>query len=130
MASFNYTGVDEAIRELKRMGADISKKASAAAVAGGKAAVAEMEKRVPVRTGGLQGHITVSQPNHTTADGYYVDVGPTGTKKNGRKRERYETVGYVLEYGRSNMEARPWLRPAMEEGEEAIASAMADVLLE
>ena len=130
MASFNYTGVDEAIRELKRMGADISKKASAAAVAGGKAAIAEMQKRAPVRTGGLKGHISMKGPFHTTADGYYVDVFPTGKKKNGKKTERYETVGYVLEYGRSNMEARPWMRPAMEEGEDAIAGAMADVLME
>ena len=130
MASFNYTGVDEAIRELKRMGADISKKAPAAAVAGGKAAIAEMQKRAPVRTGGLKGHIGMKGPFHTTADGYYVDVFPTGKKKNGKKTERYETVGYVLEYGRSNMEARPWMRPAMEEGEDAIASAMADVLME
>lgn len=130
MASFNCTGLDEAIRELKRMGDDVSKKGPAAAVAGGKAAIAEMEKRVPVRTGGLKGHIGMKGPFHTTADGYYVDVMPTGKKKNGKKTERYETVGYVLEYGRSNMEARPWMRPAIEEGEDAIASAMADVLLE
>ena len=124
MASFNFTGLDDIIREFEGEAARISEKGPAAGMAGGKAAVAEMEKRVPVRTGGLKGHIAIKGPFHTVADGYYVDVFPDGTKKNGRKRERYATVGYVLENGRSNMEARPWMRPAMEEGAETIADAM------
>lgn len=128
MASFNFQGLDEAINALGEMAADIDAKGPAAAMAGGRAAVAEMEKRVPVRTGGLKGHIAIKGPFHTVADGYYVDVYPTGTKKNGKKRERYETVGYVLEYGRSNMEARPWMRPAVEEGADAISDAMAAAL--
>ena len=130
MASFNFTGLDDIIREFEGEAARISEKGPAAAMAGGKAAVAEMEKRVPVRTGGLKGHIAIKGPFHTVADGYYVDVFPDGTKKNGRKRERYATVGYVLENGRSNMEARPWMRPAMEEGAETNADAMLAALTE
>ena len=130
MASFNFTGLDDIISTLGSMASDIDEKGPTAAMAGGRAAVAEMEKRVPVRTGGLKGHISIKGPFHTVADGYYVDVYPTGTMKNGKKRERYETVGYVLEYGRSNMAARPWMRPAMEEGADAISEAMAAALTE
>ena len=126
MASFNFQGADELLKEFERMGADLSERGPAMAMAGGRAAVAEMEKRVPVRTGGLKGHIAIKGPFHTTMDGYYVDVFPDGTKKNGRKRERYAAIGYILEYGRSNMAARPWMRPAVEEGADASNEAMAN----
>ena len=129
MASIDFQGADELLQEIERLGEDLSQKGPAMAMAGGKAARAEMEKRAPVRTGGLKGHIAVKGPYHTTAAGYYVDVGLDGTKKNGRKRERYATVGYVLEYGRSNMAARPWMRPAIEEGADAINDAMAEALM-
>lgn len=128
MATFNTMGVDELLRELEEHGRDVSEKLPEAALAGARAAVAEMQKRVPVRTGGLKAHIKIGEVHRTVAEGTYVEVYPSGTKKSGRKRERYETVGYVLEYGRSNMPARPWMRPAVEEGADAIAEAMADVL--
>ena len=130
MASFNVSGIDDILREFEQDAGRIAANGPAAAMAGGRAAVAEMEKRVPARTGGLKGHISIDGPHHTVADGHYVDVYPKGTKKNGRKTERYETVGYVLEYGRSNMAARPWMRPSVEEGSQAIVDAMAEALTE
>lgn len=128
MAQFEFSGIDELIRGFEEHGRDMSERLPEAALAGAKAAVSEMEKRVPVRTGGLKGHIKTGDVQRSVADGCYAEVFPSGTKKNGRKRERYETVGYVLEYGRSNMPARPWMRPAVEEGADAIGEAMAEVL--
>lgn len=128
MGSFSFSGIDDALDELRKMGEDVDRLGPAAALAGAQAAVAEMEKTVPVRTGGLKGHIAIDGPHHTLADGHFCDVYPTGTKKNGRKRERYETVGFVLEYGRSNMPANPWMRTAVEQNADAIADAMAEAL--
>ena len=123
MAIFNVTGLDEAIKQLDLAADALKERAPEAAVAGGK--VAAFQRSAPVRTGQLAASMTVDGPHHTVADGYYCDVYPSGKRADG---ERNATVGYVLEYGRSNMPAQPWMRPAMEESADEISSAIAEVL--
>ena len=127
MATFNVTGIDEAIQQLNLQAETIQRLGPAAAMAGGAAAAEALAATAPVRSGQLAGSMKVAGPYHTVADGYYCDVYPNGTRVDG---ERNATVGYVLEYGRSNMPARPWMRPALDSSAEAITAAMAEVLSE
>lgn len=129
MANFSIQGVDELIEAMSLEARRVERNGSAAVEAGAQVALEAMKQTVPVRTGGLKDHIKIDGPHHSAIDGYHCDVYPTGTKKNGKKRERYETVGYVLEYGRSNMAARPWMRPAVENNSDAIGAAIADTLM-
>ena len=126
MASFNVQGIDEMLEALQLEAERVERNGPAAAMAGGKAAIDAMEKNVPVRTGGLKGHIKQKGPFYDSVDGHHCDVYPTGKDKHG---ERYETIGFVQEYGRSNMPAQPWMRPAVENNTEAIGNAMAEVLM-
>ncbi len=126
MASFNIQGIDEIIEAMQLEGQRIERNGPDAAMAGAKAAIAAMEQTVPVRTGGLKGHIKAKGPLYDSIDGHYADVYPTGKDKYG---ERYETIGYVQEYGRSNMPAQPWMRPAVESNSEAIGAAVAEALM-
>lgn len=125
MARFSMSGLDEAIRQLDLAADAIKERAPAAVLAGGRIAQEAMKASAPVRTGQLRDSITVSEVHHTVADGYYVDVEPTGKRKGGATNAQ---VGHVLEYGRSNMPARPWMRTAIERCAEDVQSAMVQVL--
>lgn len=127
MARFSMTGLDEAIRQLDLAADTIKERAPAAVLAGARVAQEAMRASVPVETGELRDSITVSDVRHTVADGYYADVEPTGNRK-GQKKTTNAQVGYVLEYGRSNMPARPWMRPAIERSAEDVQRAMVNVL--
>lgn len=127
MASFNVTGVDELIQGMSLEAERIDRNGPAAAMAGAKVAIRAMEDTVPVRTGGLKGHIKAKGPFYDSVDGHHADVFPTGKDPNG---ERYETIGAVQEYGRSNMPAQPWMRPAVENNGDAIGAAVADTLMQ
>ncbi|MBR4081349.1 MAG: hypothetical protein IKK21_06155 [Clostridia bacterium] len=126
MASFNVTGIDELIQGMSLEAERIDRNGPAAAMAGAKVAINAMEGTVPVRTGGLKGHIKAKGPYYNSVDGHHADVFPTGKDKYG---ERYETIGAVQEYGRSNMPAQPWMRPAVETHGDAIGGAVADTLM-
>ena len=126
MASFNVTGIDELIQGMSLEAERVDRNGPAAAMAGAKVAINAMEGTVPVRTGGLKGHIKAKGPYYNSVDGHHADVVPTGKDKYG---ERYETIGAVQEYGRSNMPAQPWMRPAVETHGDAIGGAVADTLM-
>lgn len=51
----------------------------------------------------------------------YVEVYPQGTNRRG---ERNATVGFVHQYGRSNMPARPWFTSANEKAAGEVQEAM------
>jgi len=127
MASFNVTGIDELIQGMSLEAERIDRNGPAAAMAGAKVAIRAMEDTVPVRTGGLKGHIKAKGPFYNSVDGHHADVFPTGKDPHG---ERYETIGAVQEYGRSNMPAQPWMRPAVENNGDAIGAAVADTLMQ
>ncbi len=98
----------------------------AAVAAGAEVAVEYLQAYVPLRTGGLMQSIKAGKVKRNSIDGVYCDVGPTGKDKHG---EPYEKIGNILEYGRSNMPARSWVRTAVERGGSAVAEAMRDELM-
>ena len=126
MASFNVTGIDELIADMQLEAERIERNGPAAAIAGAEASIEAMRKTVPVASGGLRDHIKYKGPWHDAVDGHFADVFPTGKDEHG---ERYETIGFVNEYGRSNMAANPWMRKAIETEGDAIGEKMAEVLL-
>lgn len=112
-------GADEIMREAVHAGAEV--------------AVQLMRETVHVsdrHSEHLRDHIKIGREGHDAASGYYCEIYPDGIRSGGGKAagRRYATIGYVLEYGRSNMAARPWMRPALAQGEGKIREAMEDVL--
>lgn len=124
MARFEMTGIDAAIAAFDKESEAMRERAAAAAQAGGEVFRQALEAAAPVRTGQLAGSMVV-KPGHNTADGHYVDVYPDGTRADG---ERNAVVGFVQEYGRSNMSPNPWMRPTLASAASAVTQAMIDVL--
>lgn len=56
-----------------------------------------------------------------TAEGQSVEVYPQGKNRRG---ERNATVGFVQQYGRSNMPARPWFTSSNEKAAADVQAAM------
>lgn len=125
MATFDTVGIDEAIKQFDLKSEEMQRLAPEAVMAGARVAAGVLADTAPYRTGQLSGSITIKGPYHNVVDGHYADVFPDGKRNDG---ERNATVGYVLEYGRSNMPARPWMRPATESHADEINGAIADVL--
>ena len=127
MASFNVIGIDALIEDMQLEAERIDRNGPDAVMAGAKVAIEAMRKTVPEDTGGLKAAIQAKKPTIDERwDGHFVDVFPDGKNKYG---ERYAEIGFVLEYGRSNMRPRPWMRPAVENEADAINDAMVNVLM-
>lgn len=71
-------------------------------------------------TGALANSIKASKVKKKGSE-YYIEVAPTGKDKKG---VRNATKGFVLEYGRSNMPARPWMTRANEKSQGKVDEAM------
>ena len=78
--------------------------------------------RAAVRTGQLAASIRPARPN--VKDGT-IEIRPTGSRVRGRTSTRNEEIGYILEYGKAGVPARPWMRDANAECEEKAADAAA-----
>lgn len=122
---FEIEGLDEMIRQMDATADAVERLAPQAVQAAAEVAKAELEKTVPVRTGALKGSITIDPPKYDPINGTYCLVFPKGKNKDG---QRYETIGAVLEYGRSNMQAQPWLAPVIEGKAAELSEAMRKVL--
>lgn len=122
MAAFEVDGIDALIQQMQLEEARIERNGPAAVLAGAEVLRQQLEASAPVRTGGLAGSIRVGKLVKDSINGIHCDVYPDGKDPHG---ERYATIGSVLEYGRSNMPARPWLRPTAETAGAAVSAAMA-----
>lgn len=116
MAQFEITGLEGLIARLQAIGQGADEAMSAAVEAGAEYMVGKLKEAVPVRTGALRDHIKISKRGHDATEGYWAEIMPVGSRPGGGKpnSRRYATIGYVLEHGRSNMRARPWMAPTME----------------
>lgn len=129
MATFDTKGFDELIKQFGLEEERVKRQAPKAVMAAGKVVFDETQRTAPRQEGGgeLAASIRLEGPFHNLLNGYYCDVYPDGTRKSG---ERNATVGFVLEYGRSDMEPRPWMRTALERVQDEAQNAMADILTE
>lgn len=129
----DMAGLDSVVARLRALGDGSDAAMRAAVRVGADVAVELMRERVPVSTRHaehLRDHIKVMREGHDAVDGYYCEIYPDGVRPGGGKASgrRYATIGYVLEYGRSNMAPRPWMRPALMVGEYRIREAMREAL--
>lgn len=128
MASFNHIGLQDYIDDLHLEAERIARNGDAALRAAGDACVSAMQKTVPVRYGDLQKSIGYADIQKDS-DGKCVEVYPQGRKKQTGKSQRFADIGFVLEYGRSNMDAQPWMDPAVEREADAILDALENELM-
>ena len=113
MADFNVTGLDdvmkemmshqqaaeEAIPEMLNAGADILVKAQKS----------EVQSMKLVDTGDMMKSIKGDKIKKDKDGNSYIDVYPQGKNRRGG---RNADVAFVNEYGKSNQDARPWMRTA------------------
>lgn len=135
MARLEVYGIDELDAAFRRLG-DVPEAVTAAACTAGARVAAEK-----IRQKGEAKGIRSNKPKHVldsikvgkfkkTDSGGYVDIRFAGTQKSspGAKPVRNDLVAFENEYGNSHQEARPFVRPAMAEGEKEIVAPMADVI--
>lgn len=126
MAKFEVTGLDdiqeamlrrdkatmEAVPEMLKAGGEVIRRAF------------QEETQKLNSTGRGTGALAASMKASTVKEkdgAKFVDVAPTGTGKHGvRNAEK----GFVLNYGRSNMPARPWFTAAIEKAQGEALSEM------
>ena len=126
MAKFNVVGLDD-LQERMLQKAQIAEEAVPEMLkAGGEviknAFQAETKKLNSTGrgTGDLTASIKVSAVKERNG-GKYVDIAPTGKDRHGvRNAEK----GFVLNYGRSNMPARPWFTAANTKAVDAVNAEM------
>lgn len=126
MAKFTVTGLDdvqeamlrrdkatmEAVPEMLKAGGEVIKNAFQAET--------KQLNSTGRGTGDLTASIKVSAVKERNG-GKYVDIAPTGKDRHGvRNAEK----GFVLNYGRSNMPARPWFTAANEKAADEATAEM------
>ena len=129
MARFSVEGMEDMLAELKLEAERIERNGPSALEAAADAAVAAMNKTVPRRHGDLAKSIKPTPIKKGMGGDLSVEIYPQGMKKQAGKSQRFETIGFVLEYGRSNMDAQPWMDPAIEQAGEAILDSLETELM-
>ena len=125
-AKFNVVGLDDVQEAMLRQDAIVEEAVPEMLKAGGavmqKAQQEEIKTRFNSRrsTGALLASIKVSAVKEIDG-GKRVEIYPNGKDKHGvRNAEK----GFVLNYGRSNMPARPWFTAANEKAADDVVSEM------
>ncbi len=126
MARFEVNGIEGLQDRLLRREAAATKAIPAMLKAGGavlvKAQQAEIRStfKSDRTTGDLANSIKQTSVKKK-GDTQYVEVYPQGVNRRG---ERNATVGFVQQYGRSNMPARPWFTSSNEKAAPEVQEAM------
>lgn len=130
MAKFNTVGLEDVERQFLQMGEAATKAVPLMLEAGAEVIVkAQQGEAGKLKISGRsKGALVKSiQADKTKGSGnaQYKEVYPHGvdrshTKKGVRNAEK----GFVLEYGRSNTPAQPWMATANEKSAEAVTEAM------
>ena len=126
MAKFNVVGLDDVQEALLRQETIATQAVPEMLKAGGEVMRNAQKEEINARfnsrrsTGALLASIKVS-PVKDIDGGKRVEIYPNGTD---RHKVRNATKGFVLNYGRSNMPARPWFTAANEKAANEVVTAM------
>lgn len=120
MGTFSFGGIALQKEKFERLAAASETACKDAVKAGAQLLAEKLSAAAPVRTGALQGSIKAGKVEYNAGDGYHSQVGPVGTNHG----ENLAKIGNILEYGRSNMEPRPWFNPTVAEAEGEVLEAM------
>ena len=73
--------------------------------------------------------LTKRGPLVNTGDSFLVEVWPQGSYTGIRgKPRRAETVAFVQEYGRSDMPAKPWIKPGTRKARKKVNSILEEIV--
>lgn len=126
MAKFNTSGIEDIEKMFTQRDIATSKAIPAMVQAGGEVLVraqkaeAEAMFRGNRSTGDLAGSIKATKVQGNDEE-KYVEVYPHGKDRHGVSNA---TKGFVQQYGRSNMPARPWMSAANEKATDDVQAAM------
>ena len=123
MGAFAAGGIAAEMTKFERLARGSEASCKKAVKAGGQLLAEKLSAAAPVRTGALAASIKAGAVKYSAADGYYCEVAPTDTNAEG---ENLAKIGNILEYGRSNMPARPWFVPTVDSAVEEVNSAIRD----
>ena len=135
--SLDVLGLGELEADFQRLSRSLANKAVRDAVmAGAKLARDKTRQSAPVRSGKLKKNIVVTRPRQQDTPGAAV-AGVSVKRPSGRKRQspKPESAPYYwrfLEFGTSQMNAKPFLRPAWDnylpQIEDAVRSKLAQAI--
>lgn len=126
MAKFNVVGLDDVAEQMLQRAQIVEEAVPEMLKAGGavmqEAQKAEIKRMFKSRrsTGDLAASIVVSKIKEQ-GDAKMVEVYPDGKDRHG---VRNATKGFVLQYGRKNMPARPWFTAANTKAADAVNEEM------
>lgn len=134
MAEFEFIQPLEIMQELRRLENNAPETMKKMVEEGMTVMHKAILSRVPVKTGGLRGSLTLSGGHSDSFGCWYANdhfLGYDENKAYYRKRH-YRKVPHALkamayEYGTPTQKARPFLRPAMKAAEKEAYKAMQDV---
>ncbi len=124
MGAFATGGIAAEMEKFEKLARGSEESCRKAVKAGGKLLAEKLSDAAPVRTGALAASIKAGAVKYSAADGYYCEVAPTGTNAEG---ENLAKIGNILEYGRSNMPARPWFAPTVDNAAAEVNNVIRDV---
>lgn len=126
MAKFGITGLDDIQEALLRRGQATIDAVPEMLKAGGEVIKKSLQEETSKlnstgrSTGALTASIKVSTVKERNGE-QYIEIAPTGKDRHGvRNAEK----GFVLNYGRSNMPARPWFTAANEKAADEATAEM------
>lgn len=128
MAKFEVSGIDDVLNKITSYDTAVSSTIPKMLKAGADVLVKQQQAEIrntfnsDRSTGDLAASIKASSVKGGD-DEKYIEVSPQGTNSKG---ERNATVGFVQQYGRSNMAARPWMTAANAKAANAVSKAMLD----
>ena len=135
--SLDMLGLGELEADLQRLSRALANKAVRDAVmAGAKLARDKTRQSAPVRSGKLKKNIVVTRPRQQDTSGAAVAgvsvKRPAGKKRQSPKPESAPYYWRFLEFGTSQMNAKPFLRPAWDNNlpqiEDAVRSKLAQAI--
>lgn len=121
MGAFAAGGIAAEMAKFEKLARGSEASCKKAVKAGGQLLAEKLSAAAPVRTGALAASIKAGAVKYSAADGYYCEVAPTGMNAEG---ENLAKIGNILEYGRSNMPARPWFVPTVDSAVEEVNSTI------
>ena len=120
MGTFTSGGISAELKKFDKLAKGTDAACRKAVKAGGKLLADRLAENAPVDTGALAASIKAGPVGYNAGDGYYCEVAPKGENHG----ENLAKIGNILEYGRSNMPARPWFNPTIEQATGEVTAAM------
>ena len=128
MGTFSTSGIAAELAKFDGLAKGTDEACQRAVEAGGKALADRLREAAPVyagarrdiKPGALKKSVKAGKVAYNAADGYHTEVGPVG-KDHG---EPLAKIGNILEYGRSDMDPRPWFNNTVARAEAEVTQAM------